>query len=123
MRDIFKQIDTKDNSARADMVQTNDRRKKSKNKLEEEKKKLLELEKVPESNRADIKEIEKKLPKLAEERERLETQKQQIIAEIAELTRPLQDERYKKESELIKLRENENKAKTEVRNHFRLDSY
>jgi chaperonin cofactor prefoldin len=51
MKEAFNAADKKDVQLQAEMVQTNTNRKKYKQQLEEEKKKLAQLEKVPEDNK------------------------------------------------------------------------
>jgi chaperonin cofactor prefoldin len=51
MKEAFNAADKKDVQLQAEMVQTNTNRKKYKQQLDEEKKKLAQLEKVPEDNK------------------------------------------------------------------------
>ncbi|XP_062706860.1 structural maintenance of chromosomes protein 4 [Aedes albopictus] len=88
----------------ANMKATNDRRKKTKDQIESEKKKLLELKEIPEKNAKEIAESEKKIESLSKQKTDIEAKLTENLATLKDETKVLLEEKEKLQTELIDLK-------------------
>ncbi|KAJ3660188.1 hypothetical protein Zmor_004654 [Zophobas morio] len=104
LKEAFNAADKKDVQLQAEMVQTNNNRKKYKQQLEDERKKLAQLQNVPDENKKTIVECETKAVQLTSEKEKLEAQKTKLLANIRAETEDLQKEKERLETGLGQLK-------------------
>uniref|UniRef100_A0A8D8BBH1 Structural maintenance of chromosomes protein n=1 Tax=Culex pipiens TaxID=7175 RepID=A0A8D8BBH1_CULPI len=88
----------------ANMKATNERRKKTMTQIETEKKKLHELQAVPEKNAKEITESEKKIESLTRQKTDLETTLAENLTTLKDETQPLLEQKEQLQTELIDLK-------------------
>ncbi|XP_055642960.1 structural maintenance of chromosomes protein 4 [Toxorhynchites rutilus septentrionalis] len=88
----------------ANMKATNERRRKTMTQIETEKKKLLELQEIPEKNAKEIAESEKKIETLTKQKADIEIKLAENLATLKDETKVLLEEKEKLQTELIDLK-------------------
>jgi len=99
------------------MENTNKQRKKDKTQIDKDQKELDELHKLPEKNEQEIKDCERKLVQLEQDKIKLTEELDKQLTELKEKSEPLTEQRLKYSDELIGLKEAVNKAKEELHLH------
>ena len=99
------------------MENTNKQRKKDKTQIDKNQKELDDLHKLPEKNEQEIKDCERKLVQLEEDKVKLTEELEKQLTELKEKSEPLTEQRLKYSDELIGLKEAVNKAKEELQVH------
>ncbi|XP_968011.2 structural maintenance of chromosomes protein 4 [Tribolium castaneum] len=113
LKDAFNAADKKDAQLQAEMTNTNNNRKKFKQQLEDEKKKLIKLQKVPEENAKLIGECEKRERDLTSQHEKLQAEKAKLMENIGHETKDLQVKKEQFETKLGKLKKTVDTTKNE----------
>ncbi|GJQ67663.1 putative structural maintenance of chromosomes protein [Trypoxylus dichotomus] len=104
LKDAFEKANTKDYQLQTNMQQTNMSRKKFKQQLITENKKLNELEHLPEKSVQDLKQLHNKEKQLTAQKEKLEADKEQLISTLNEDTKALREKRQELEPKLADLK-------------------
>ncbi|XP_030750331.1 structural maintenance of chromosomes protein 4 [Sitophilus oryzae] len=110
--EAYNNADKKDMQLQADMTSTNNRRKKNKETIVLEKKKLTKLENVPKESEENIIEYEAKMQSMIKQKEQHENEKSVLMKKIQKDTEHLQIKKEKLQEELSKLKENVDKTKS-----------
>ncbi|KAF7268607.1 hypothetical protein GWI33_018297 [Rhynchophorus ferrugineus] len=110
----YDNADKKDVQLQADMTSTNNRRKKTKETIAAEKKKLARLENAPKESQEKVAEYEGKLKKTISEKEQYEAEKNVLLKKIQKDTEHLQQEKEKLQENLSKLMETVDQTKSDL---------
>ncbi|KAL3284056.1 hypothetical protein HHI36_018225 [Cryptolaemus montrouzieri] len=112
LKDAFDKASNKDVELQAEMVRVNKNRKETMELLAAEEKKLIQYEKAPEESKKGIEECLHKEEELRGKKEKLESEKTQLLATIKTMTLPLQEEKDVLETELLALRKTVDETKS-----------
>ncbi|KAK4886823.1 hypothetical protein RN001_003094 [Aquatica leii] len=116
IKEAFDVANNKDVQLQAEMTQINKTRKKNKELVVEENKKLAELQRIPEENRKTIEECQSKEQQMLAKKEQLEAEKEKLLASLRTVTQELQEEKEQLQTELVDL----NKEVDETKSAFTL---
>ncbi|CAH2012044.1 unnamed protein product [Acanthoscelides obtectus] len=111
LNEAFNNANKKDIQLQENMVQMNTRRKKTKELLAQEKKKLDKLERTPEETEMGIAECEKKEAELTAKKEKLDEEKARVLASIRTETEALQEKKEEIQTDLVVLKKTVDETK------------
>ncbi|KAF5302895.1 hypothetical protein FQA39_LY02075 [Lamprigera yunnana] len=114
IKEAFDVANNKDIQFQAEMVQINKTRKKTKETLAEERKKLIGFQKVPDENKKTIEECITKVEQLTTKKEELDAEKEDLLATLQTTTVQLQEEKEHLQIQLGDLRKGVDSAKASV---------
>ncbi|XP_056633945.1 structural maintenance of chromosomes protein 4 [Diorhabda sublineata] len=112
LTEAFNKANNKDVQLQETMMQTNNTRKKTKELLIEEKKKLEKLQKVPEESEKGIEECEKKIEEVTVKKEKYEEEKTKLLSTLRTQTVALQEKKDVLQNELIGLKKSVDETKS-----------
>lgn len=101
LKDEFDVISAQDTGYQTEMVQLSKNRKKNKEQLAQEKKKLVDYEAVPEKNEKVIEELKKHEEKLKVDQAKAEAERDKVVANIKAETQTLQDQKVALETKIL----------------------
>lgn len=103
----------------ADIVQTNKRRKKVLESLKQEKRKLEDLEKIPNKNKKNIEEYEAQEIKLTEQLETLQVERSKLLISLRAETLTMQEKKEYLQNNLVDLKKIVDETKSAVSIFFK----
>ncbi|KAF5289359.1 hypothetical protein FQR65_LT11870 [Abscondita terminalis] len=104
IKEAFDVANNRDVQLQAEMTQLNKTRKKTKELLAEERKKLIEFQKTPEENLKTIEECKVKEQQLLTKKESLDKEKEELLASLRSATVELQEEKEELQTTLVDLK-------------------
>ncbi|ENN71991.1 hypothetical protein YQE_11282, partial [Dendroctonus ponderosae] len=113
IKEAFDKANKKDILLQANMTNKIEARKRKKQQIVEEKKKLVKLEAVPEENEKAINEVETRMEQISVEKAEYDAQKEVLLVKVQQETEPLQAEKEVMQTDLAELKEVVYKANSE----------
>ncbi|CAH1155594.1 unnamed protein product [Phaedon cochleariae] len=111
--EAFNKANNKDIQLQETMTQMNNTRKRTKEMIVEEKKKLEKLEKVPEESRMGIEECEAKADQVMAKKEQYEEEKTKLLTSLRSVTKTLQDKKEELQNDLVVLKKTVDETKSD----------
>ncbi|KAJ8956971.1 hypothetical protein NQ318_012135 [Aromia moschata] len=112
LSEAFNKANNKDIQLQETMTQMNKTRKKTKEMIIEEKKKLEKLEKVPEESKKGIEECEAKESEMLVKKEKFEEEKTKLLANLRVETKALQEKKEEMQTDLVILKKSVDETKS-----------
>ncbi|KAB0799073.1 hypothetical protein PPYR_06953 [Photinus pyralis] len=112
LKEAFGVANNRDIQLQAEMTQTNKTRKKTKELLAEEQKKLVEYERMPKENEDTIQECMVKEAEMTAKKEKLQAEKVKLLASLREATVELQEQKEHLQTELVDLKKEVDETKS-----------
>nr|XP_023017853.1 structural maintenance of chromosomes protein 4 [Leptinotarsa decemlineata]XP_023017854.1 structural maintenance of chromosomes protein 4 [Leptinotarsa decemlineata] len=112
LTEAFNKANNKDIQLQESMTQTNTTRKKTKELIVEEKKKLEKLGKVPEESKKGIEECEAKIEEVSSKKEKYEEEKTKLLTNLRTETKSLQDKKEEIQNKLVVLKKSVDETKS-----------
>lgn len=110
----YDKINNRDLALKENIVSTVTKRKKGKEQLKIEQKKLEDLEKIPEKNQAKVKELNVRIEQLSGEIKALEEKKQSLLSSLGAETAKFSEEKEKIQTKLAPLKAEYDELKSAV---------